>query len=77
MTAPGPAELIIILLVLVLLFGARKLPELAGSVGRSITSFKRGMKEATEEDPDTGELSADGDAGSGEATRERNRDDGA
>ncbi len=75
MTAPGPAELVIILLVLVLLFGARKLPELAGSVGKSITSFKRGMKDAVEEDPDTGQLSSDGDAATGEARGEEHKDE--
>jgi sec-independent protein translocase protein TatA len=41
----GVPELIIILVVLVLLFGARKLPELARSIGRSTSEFKRGMKE--------------------------------
>jgi sec-independent protein translocase protein TatA len=48
----GVPELIIILIVLVLLFGARKLPELARSIGRSTSEFKRGMKEgASEEEP--------------------------
>lgn len=42
---PGIAELWPILLIFVLLFGARKLPELARSMGTSITQFKRGLKE--------------------------------
>ena len=45
----GPTELIIILGILVLLFGARKLPELGGSVGKSIKNFKRGIADADSE----------------------------
>lgn len=42
---PGPTELIIILIVLLLLFGAKRLPELSRSLGRSINEFKRGKSE--------------------------------
>lgn len=42
----GGPELIIVLAIFVLLFGARKLPELGSSVGKSIKNFKRGMDEA-------------------------------
>jgi sec-independent protein translocase protein TatA len=41
----GPAEIIIILAVFLLLFGAKKLPELARSLGRSSTEFRKGLKE--------------------------------
>ena len=40
----GP-EWLVVLGVVVLLFGAKKLPELARSVGRSTSEFKKGMKE--------------------------------
>jgi sec-independent protein translocase protein TatA len=50
----GVPELIIILIVLVLLFGARKLPELARSIGRSTSEFKRGMKEGASEEDEPG-----------------------
>ncbi|MEV1293708.1 twin-arginine translocase TatA/TatE family subunit [Pseudonocardia sp. NPDC049635] len=40
MTPPGPTQLLIILLVVVLLFGAKKLPDLARSVGRSSRILK-------------------------------------
>ena len=40
----GPTEWIIILAVVILLFGGRKLPELARAMGKSITEFKEGLK---------------------------------
>ena len=40
----GPPEIILILLVLVLLFGARKLPELARGSGRALRIFKAETK---------------------------------
>lgn len=46
---PGLPELSIIALVLVMLFGATKLPALARSMGSSINQFKKGLKD--EEDP--------------------------
>lgn len=42
---PGPFELILILVVVLLLFGARRLPDLARSLGRSLSEFKRGREE--------------------------------
>jgi sec-independent protein translocase protein TatA len=50
---PSGWELILILAVIILLFGAKKLPELFRSVGQSIKEFKKGVKEAdTEEKPE-------------------------
>jgi sec-independent protein translocase protein TatA len=47
----GWPELLLILAALLLLFGARKLPEIARSLGKSTKEFKAGMKEgATQED---------------------------
>ena len=45
---PGPAEWFWIAIILVLVFGARKLPELARAMGSSVTQFKKGLGE----DPD-------------------------
>ncbi len=45
----GP-EWLVVLGIIVLLFGAKKLPELARSLGRSSAEFKRGLKEAQVED---------------------------
>ncbi|MFT5285563.1 MAG: sec-independent protein translocase protein TatA [Planctomycetota bacterium] len=41
----GGPEVWIVLGILVVLFGARKLPELARSMGSSVTQFKRGLKD--------------------------------
>lgn len=67
MTLPGGGEMIVILLIVVLLFGAKKLPELSRSVGQSITSFKKGVRDAGEEE------GGQADAGADEVTTERDR----
>ncbi|MFA6980275.1 MAG: twin-arginine translocase TatA/TatE family subunit [Ignavibacteriaceae bacterium] len=41
----GTTEIILILLVVVLLFGAKKIPELAQGIGKGIKEFKKGMKD--------------------------------
>ncbi len=41
----GPMELIIILAILILLFGAKKIPDLARGLGEGIRNFKSGMRE--------------------------------
>ncbi len=46
---PGLPELLLLVVVLILLFGAKKLPELARSIGRSINEFKKGKDEAAHE----------------------------
>ena len=40
-------ELIVILIVILLLFGAKKIPELMKGAGKGVRAFKDGMKEAT------------------------------
>lgn len=45
----GPMEIGLIVLVIVLLFGAKKLPELARSMGRSMRIFKSEVNEMREE----------------------------
>lgn len=46
---PGGPEWLIILVVVILLFGAKKLPEFARSLGRSSSEFKKGIREGSEE----------------------------
>jgi len=45
----GAPEILIILLIAALLFGAKKIPELARSVGRASSEFKKGIKEGAAE----------------------------
>ena len=42
---PGGPEMIVILLIVVLLFGANKLPKLARSSGQALGEFRRGREE--------------------------------
>jgi twin arginine-targeting protein translocase, TatA/E family len=46
----GTTEIILIVAVLFLLFGASRLPQLAKSLGQSRRAFKEGMREAEEEE---------------------------
>ena len=46
----GAPELIIIALVILLLFGATRLPKLGKSMGQSIRGFKQGLNEDTDDD---------------------------
>lgn len=41
----GFQEILIIVVIILVLFGARKIPELARSMGKGITEFKKGLKE--------------------------------
>lgn len=41
----GPPELLVVLAILLLLFGASRLPKLARSMGQSAKEFKEGLKE--------------------------------
>ncbi|MBI5779722.1 MAG: twin-arginine translocase TatA/TatE family subunit [Planctomycetes bacterium] len=45
----GMTELIVILVILVFLFGATKIPQIARSLGKSAHEFKKGMREGDEE----------------------------
>ncbi len=54
-----PEVWILILLILVVFFGAKKLPELARSLGRSSTEFKKGLKEGAAEPPQEGSSKKD------------------
>lgn len=50
--SPGPTELLIILGIVVLLFGAKKLPELARGSGRALRIFKSETKGLVDGDDD-------------------------
>ncbi|MDP9494911.1 MAG: twin-arginine translocase TatA/TatE family subunit [Actinomycetota bacterium] len=46
-------ELLIILLIVLLIFGARKLPDLARSIGASAKEFRKGVEEGSDTESDT------------------------
>ena len=45
----GPTELVVIVIVIFLLFGATRLPQLAKALGQSKRAFKEGLDEAERE----------------------------
>jgi sec-independent protein translocase protein TatA len=45
----GIPELLIILVIVLLIFGAGKLPQIGGNIGKAIKNFKGGIKEEEEE----------------------------
>lgn len=51
---PGGSEIILVIFIVLLLFGAKKLPELSRSLGKSLGEFKKGQREGNE--PDTKDI---------------------
>jgi sec-independent protein translocase protein TatA len=51
MSGIGPPELLIVLAILLLLFGASRLPKLARSMGQAGKEFKQGLKEGYKDEP--------------------------
>ncbi len=49
----GPGEIFAILLLLLLLFGAKRLPELARSLGQGVKEFRKSVKEISEDVSDS------------------------
>jgi sec-independent protein translocase protein TatA len=54
----GPTELIIVLAIILLLFGAKRIPELARGLGTGIREFKRGTRGEVDEEKKDEELTA-------------------
>ncbi len=49
MGTPGPLELIIIFLIILVIFGAKRIPEIARGLGKGIREFKSATSEITNE----------------------------
>ena len=65
----GFPELMIILVIIMIIFGAGKLPEIGNAFGRSIKNFKTSMKEAQEESGDQVAQAEGGEGGGDVDTR--------
>ena len=49
MSMPGPMELLLIFLVIFLIFGAKRIPEIAKGLGQGIKEFKKTFSEITKD----------------------------
>ena len=47
---PGPLEIIIIVILILLIFGGRKIPELMRGLGQGLQEFKKATKESKDKD---------------------------
>ena len=56
----GMQEIVLVLFILLLLFGAKRLPELGESLGKGIREFKRGVSEIKEDKPEPAGAGAGG-----------------
>lgn len=54
--AVGPQELLLVLGLAILLFGATKIPQLGSSIGQGIRNFRRGMREVEAEEREAKKL---------------------
>jgi|FrelakmetLWP11LW_1041352.scaffolds.fasta_scaffold144214_2 sec-independent protein translocase protein TatA len=47
---PGTGEIVLIIIALILLFGAKRIPDLARSIGQALHMFRKGLREDLPED---------------------------
>lgn len=52
MSMPGPMELVLILVIVMVVFGAKRLPGLGEALGKGIKNFKEGLSGKTADDPE-------------------------
>lgn len=51
MFRPGPLEIVLIVIALLLLFGAKRIPEIARSIGQALREFKKGLRDSSGDGP--------------------------
>lgn len=69
----GFTEIAILLLILVLFFGAKRIPEIGASIGKGIKEFKKGLKDVSAEEPPQSSDSSLPPASSGSAPKRLNQ----
>lgn len=76
MGVPGPTELIILLVIILLLFGAKRIPELAKGLGTGMREFRKGSSGdyELEEEKKEERASSEEDKGTGEDEGSRKDD---
>ena len=52
----GSTEVLVIVVLIVLLFGGKKLPQLGGALGKAINNFKKGLKEGLDENAEKNKM---------------------
>ncbi len=67
---PGGSEWLIVLALVLILFGAKKIPDLARGMGKGITEFKKGLKEEPGSDSDTQKIEGGGSTDAGKDNSE-------
>ncbi|HET6461387.1 MAG TPA: twin-arginine translocase TatA/TatE family subunit [Syntrophales bacterium] len=55
----GVPELIVILIIVLIVFGSGKLPEIGGAIGKGIKNFKKSVRKSDENDKVSGRKSVD------------------
>jgi len=61
----GPVELLLILAVVLVIFGPRKLPEIGSAIGKAIQSLREGLKKKSSDGETKNDAAADGRAPDG------------
>ena len=70
----GPIELILLLVVVLIVFGAGKLPEIGGAMGKGIRAFKRGQ-EGMEDRNDAEDEAGDAKSGSQASSKSKSKEE--
>ena len=51
LAAPGPGEILVLVVLVTVLFGAKRLPEMGRSLGQGLKEFRRSLSGALEDEP--------------------------
>ncbi len=70
----GGTELVIILVIVLIIFGAGKLPEVGGAIGKGIRAFKRGQ-EGMEDRNDAEDEAGDAKSGSQASSKSKSKEE--